>query len=608
MTADMKNRILTLAAFLAVPAMLFSCVQEAERDVKFGIDSDRLEIGPDGGSSRLRLEVGGRWTAVTDQPWIRLSPSNGAGSVDCKVEIDSTVLCTSRTALLQIVADGETAPLDFTVVQEGYPKEIKVETQPETLPNYAPYGEKNVKVKITANVPFEMKINDEKPWVACKAPDFASILDRGYRPRTVELSIDWQNNPRPEDRSIDILFEPDKKEGELARHDVLTLKQTAAEQIVPGIKGDSLAILACARSLGCERAFDPSERMMHWENVVLWQATDKDLGDNTVGRVRSVRFSGNSTKEGIPFEIQYLDQAESISFYSNTNKLFLNFTTGENISKLKNLKSLQIFGFGISEVDESLADLENLEYLDLSGNNLDEIPELLLDPANFPKLTHLALNANNRYYVLDMATTTVPKEDWGGLSYYRYTDFEDKTDAVNKALDRLFRLDKLQYVRLSANYMQGNLPDMKDYVDEGRVWKAGDRYKYAYDSKTGEYIYHDIPEGMIGTPKVLPEAYYLAVNLNYFTGDIPDWMLYHPMFLWWNPYTLVFNQNQKYNNEIGEPVGFSNIPPTPEYYYEMYPEQRVIDGVEEEESVSSAAAKSPLKKFGFGEDAPTGIY
>ena len=60
-------------------------------------------------------------------------------------------------------------------------------------------------------------------------------------------------------------------------------------------------------------------------------------------------------------------------------------------------------------------------------------------------------------------------------------------------------------------------------------------------------------------PRVLPFAREVRLNLNFLTGEIPNWILFHPYFAYWNPISLVFNQQEGGKNTAGKTVGFNNV-------------------------------------------------
>jgi hypothetical protein len=77
-----------------------------------------------------------------------------------------------------------------------------------------------------------------------------------------------------------------------------------------------------------------------------------------------------------------------------------------------------------------------------------------------------------------------------------------------------------------------------------------------------------LPDILIGLPKVLPNTDFFAINFNRLTGELPDWLLYHPKLDIWYPYSLVFSQEGK--TKDGQNAGFSNEPVSLDYYYHHY--------------------------------------
>jgi hypothetical protein len=126
-------------------------------------------------------------------------------------------------------------------------------------------------------------------------------------------------------------------------------------------------------------------------------------------------------------------------------------------------------------------------------------------------------------------------------------------------------------LRLSVNYLQGEIPDM---MDEGLpVWtfeelKDSIAVKTVVDGKTVWKEATELPEKLQNLPKVLPNAKFFAVNFNRLTGKVPDWILYHPHLDFWTPYSLIFSQEGK--NKEGKNAGFDNEPASLDYYYDIY--------------------------------------
>lgn len=63
----------------------------------------------------------------------------------------------------------------------------------------------------------------------------------------------------------------------------------------------------------------------------------------------------------------------------------------------------------------------------------------------------------------------------------------------------------------------------------------------------------------------------LSINLNFLTGDLPDWIMNHPHLMDWNPTALIFNQMEKGIDSEGKNVGFDNEPKNFDEYYKKFP-------------------------------------
>ena len=246
------------------------------------------------------------------------------------------------------------------------------------IDDFAELESRKFDVKVRSNIDFEVVIPEEaKTWLTFKKDELN--LDRGVRPREVNVHFEWKVNSRDVERVADVTFAP-VKQVTMGRQDRLKVVQKAALPIpLNSPAGDSLAIIAVSRALGMFTEWNTSEKMEHWNNVQIW----KD-GPNK-GRVKYVQFFMFKTQESLPFEIQYLTAAEEIVFYSNANQFLRSLDTGEYITKLTQLKRLTIGAYGLVSLHPDFVNLKNLEYLDLSSNCFEEIPEILT-PENFPNL------------------------------------------------------------------------------------------------------------------------------------------------------------------------------------------------------------------------------
>jgi hypothetical protein len=138
-------------------------------------------------------------------------------------------------------------------------------------------------------------------------------------------------------------------------------------------------------------------------------------------------------------------------------------------------------------------------------------------------------------------------------------------DTGLKRFKDLLKWNKLDTLRLSVNYLQGEIPDMK--YEGLPVWEFEELKDSLATGKT------ELPEELKNLPKVLPNTKFFAINFNRFIGTIPDWILYHPNLDLWAPYSLVFSQEGK--DKEGKSAGFENEPTSLDYYYELYPNKKL---------------------------------
>ena len=539
------RRIIFAAAAALISA---ACVPASQ--VELGVDQTSIQIGAEGGRRTVQVTAPGSWVAMTESPWITISPANGRGSQECTISIDTTLVFGQRTGAVRIQSlDDSDDKKDFEIIQSGYDYQLTLKETEKNVEDYAGYDDRHFEVRVRSNVDFDVRLLEgAASWLSFKKSDL--VLDRGSRPRETVVRFDWKVNSRDVERIADVVFQP-KEDVQMARHDGLKVIQKAALPIEVGTPaGDSLAILAVSRALGMFTEWETSERLEHWNNVAVW----KD-GPNK-GRVRYVQFFMFKTQEAIPYEIQYLTAAEEIAIYSNANHFLRSLDTGEHITKLTGLKRLTIGAYGLTSLHPDFVNLKNLEYLDLSSNCFESVPDILT-PENFPNLHALVMNANQRHTIYDLSNDV--RENVGGL----IAD-DLRTEAGMESFKRILKWNQLDTVRLSVNYLQGELPDM---TDEGLpVWT----FEELKDSlATGLTA---LPTELQNLPKVLPDTRFFAINYNRFTGRIPEWLLKHPKLDLWAPFSLVFSQEGK--TKDGRNAGFSNEPTSLDDYYRLYPNKK----------------------------------
>ena len=390
-----------------IPVILCSIAlcgcSDAAKTVGFGTDSDAIEAPATGGTHTVRVSAEKEWVATTDEPWITVSPANGRGTTECRVLIDSALTDQPRRGVIRIMEQNTWVKKEIAVSQKGFDYLIGIDDKEVTVANYAAYGMRHFDVKIKTNVDFYVKVPESaENWLKFEKP--AVEFDRGIRPREVTVRFNWNINSQPNPRIADVTF-TSKKEVELARHDNLVVTQQAAEPIEENTRGgDSIALLAIARTLETIASWENGERMDNWDNVILWEEGMEGYTPEKKGRVKYARFFMFNTKEELPFEVQYLTAADELSFYSNVNAFLKDLTTGEYITKLTQLRRLTISAYGLVSLDKNFTALKNLEYLDLSSNNFQKVPEEI-NPTNFPKLRTLNMGANTRKNIYDLSNT-----------------------------------------------------------------------------------------------------------------------------------------------------------------------------------------------------------
>ena len=547
-----------LKSYIAVSLCAFALAGCSDDDRKIGVtvDGDTIEIGAEGGPRNIKVTADDAWIATTNDPWITISPANGRGSAQCRIIIDSALRNEPRQGIVRIQNQNDWEERrDITVSQDGYDYAITLDDKEINVSNYAAYDDRSFDVRVKTNVDFDIEIPEEvQAWLT--AGDYKVELDRGLRPREVTVRFNWGINSRDTERNAVVKFRP-KDEVTLARQDELSVNQNAAEPIEEDTRaGDSVALLAIARSLNMWESWETNEKMDNWDNVVLWEEGMDGYTPEKAGRVKFARFSTFGTKEGLPFEVQYLTAADELVFFSNTNWTTFDLSTGEYITKLGQLRRLTISGYGLVDLDPDFKNLKNLESLDISVNNFEKIPEVLTKE-NFPKLHALYLNTCQRGVIYDLSNTTTTH--FGGL-------FEE-TDQTREFPRRLLEWDNLDTLTLSVNYLQGRIPDMKDYAQ---------KYTQADISAADS-----LPQALVGTPKVLPNIKRFSINLNRLTGELPEWLLHHPALDWMDPFTLVFTQEGK--DQDGKLAGFTNEPVNLDEYYRFYEGKKYLDPNKKEE-------------------------
>ena len=438
-----------------------------------------------------------------------------------------------------------------------------------------------------------------------KGTNLGIVLDRKYRPRSVKFKFRWAMNVVPAVRVAKVHLVPVKAEDQLVDADgkptddvILTVRQKAAPKIEDNRAGDSLSVIMINQKLGSIATFDSSDNMRNWSGVTLWEATDAFVKDHpeALGRVRSVKFSMFNLKSGetLPKEVGNLKFLESFSVAANENNQIREVKLGDEICSLKYLKNLTVQAYGLTQLPASFVKLgKSLESLNLVSNNFNKLSDItdIVNEKNFPKLRNLILYAQRR---TDVVTNIASLGEKNASGVYVYNNYPiglygkvNAGSADRQALLKLLTWDKLNTLELSYCFLEGELPtddemtealeaagkatrysksdfstNKEDYLDK----LVGDTCKWllsGWDNpvtckhKDGSVVYEDVYP--LQVPRVLPNCRQLSLNLNFLTGAVPKWILYHPHLVEWTPSIMVFNQQSKGKNSDGAAVGFSNM-------------------------------------------------
>lgn len=441
------------------------------------------------------------------------------------------------------------------------------------------------------------------------------VLDRKARPRSVKFKFRWAMNVVPAVRVAKVHLVPVKAEDQLVDADgkptddvILTVRQKAAQKIEDNRAGDSLSVIMINQKLGSIATFDSSDNMRNWSGVTLWEATDAFVKDHpeALGRVRSVKFSMFNLKSGetLPMEVGNLKFLESFSVAANENNQIREVNLGDEICSLKYLKNLTIQAYGLTQLPTNFVNLgKSLETLNLVSNNFNKLSDItnIVNEKNFPKLRNLILYAQRR---TDVVTNIASLGEMNASGVYVYNNYPiglygkvNAGTADRQALLKLLTWEKLNSLELSYCFLEGELPtddemtealeaagkatrysksdfstNKEDYLDK----LVGDTCKWllsGWDNpvtckhKDGSVVYEDVYP--LQVPRVLPNCRQLSLNLNFLTGAVPKWILYHPHLVEWTPSIMIFNQQPKGKNSDGAAVGFSNMTED-SYSYDYY--------------------------------------
>ena len=634
----MKRFLNIIMVISACMVLAVSCKEEDNVVSEFSIDKTEIAVGADGGSELLEIKGNVKWQGTSESSWLKFSPSNGEGAATCEVLVDSSVVAEPREGVITFMAAGQTTATTVKVMQMGYAKGVFVSEEDRTISveNSAKLEERFFEVTMMANVNFDVRVNNlpaedgtvsDKEWLKYKkeTPNY----DYGDRPRLLKLHFDWEINMTEKARTAEVIITPQETSDTEGDGTIkLVVTQKPAPVITDDRAGDSLALLSIYSSMNGIFTWDASENMRYWKGVELWEATDKyikiekdgtinysaPVPEDLIGRLKSVEFIAFETKESLPYQVKYLKTAESITFSGNSNTFLKDIVLGNEICELAkygNLRNLAIRAYGLVGLPENFTEFgKTLVSLDLSSNNFEVMGKSgstingvkvlgieSITRENFPHLRSLYLNKINRYDTTKDLSAYKGKDDKLGFRWttgYGGDGFPGPSDGYdNTYFKELLQWENLEYLSLSLNMLDGELPSDQDLLDLGiEPYTQSDIENAEYkDSISIEDANKYLLKGG-GAPKVWPRMKKLSLNLNFMTGKLPNWILYHPYLSFWDPFTMIFQQelsttSSKAKNTKGEVITkFSNEPTNlsnyglDEYgkpktsYYEMYPKRK----------------------------------
>ena len=612
------NRLILGLAVVA--GITTSCKEDDDLNIPGGLslDVEEITVGPEKSFKEIMVKADVNWQASSSTPWISISPANGTGSATCVLNIDSTLTYTARTAQVRFNPAGNT-PKILKVTQFGFGKQIILDKPEVELENSDIEDNRYFDVTISTNVQFAiesvnysfaeevpaedeagMSESDKANWLTLpKESDLNVNLDRGSRPRSVKARFKWEMNAVPYTRVATIKLVAKNSEDQLIDSDgneidgvYLTVTQKPAMKIEDNRAGDSISIVLINQKLQCMYALDVSENMQNWTDVTLWEETDEDLPEEAaVGRVRSLSIAMIDTKETLPQEIKNLKYLESFHVQSNANRQDREIVLGPEICELKYLKKLSITSYGLVELPEEFVKLGGtvdksfvgLVDLGLESNNFASLSQItdLVNKENFPKLKYLRLSGCRRTDTLLDMSQMEGGNTWKGIHIGMYINL-NKANDKNEFM-KLLEWDTLKQLELSYGFIEGELP-----TDEEMMAKFGNYSQYASKHpdadvctlltdtcqwlKTSDKavtVKYDGGEFSVkgsDVPCVLPNTQVLYLNLNFLTGKVPNWILFHPHLIDWYPESMVFTQEEG-KNLFEEVVGFCYVPMDFEYFY-----------------------------------------
>lgn len=526
------NRILIIGL---ISFISFSCKEDDTTVNGIVVDKTELNMYDAGGEDEISVRANGDWIAKSNASWCMVSPANGNGDAVCRVVVDQSTRYDERTAKITFICGSDLK--EVTVSQLGYAPVIRIVTDEVSLPYYTDEEKAYFDVEVMANVAYEVDI--EKPesdyeWITEDDEYEYTYAPSLTKPESKKFRFHYDINSNFEDRTLNINFK-EKKEGGIVSTYKVT--QEHMEKIIPSRRGDSLAVVTLARLMNLYGTYwDTSRPITHWDNIeteeVQYTYKDPEAGiekDTIEERIVGISFFMFDTDRSIPFPIVNLDQLRTLEIKANSNSYLRSIKLGDEITKLDKLQSLSLYAYGISELPapEAWAEMTNLEELNLFGNSFTELggenlPGTLLWSLSGLKIENKTGEGAKTLKYLELGGNR-KKDSMNDLSDLPLGVKKEDLGMTGEIPAELFTMfPDLEHLGLGYNYLEGPIPPVSKLDNE-----------------------------------VMPKLRSFRISLNMLTGELPSWIINHPMRGCWDLEARVFNQSGK--NSEGEEAGFSNV-------------------------------------------------
>lgn len=509
----LKNifKTLSLPAIFLLSLGMLSCEDETTQK-EFNISNDMFTFSDNGGDAAILITSSGNWNIVTDSDWFLVTPANGNGETECKILVDTSYLYDIREGTFTIQSGNDIK--NATISQTGFKKVIKPNESLFTVPDYKDNKNAYIDIEVVTNVDFEIVIPSETPWITIDKEHNNEEFNPESIPRPRKIRFKYGINTTFEERISEIkLIQKSDGGSSMADPVTITVTQEGSPTIMPGSEGDSIAVVMLTRILQGEQYSQSvtSIPMINWDFAKVEEfdvENPKEGEPKRELRIVELTIFLIDTDESIPHFITYLTKIKKLSVMSNIDSYRKRIPLTKEITTLENLEELTLLGYGISSLPEEFVNLRKLKKLDLTSNVFDEIPYHIIEQLVSLEYLNMSNCRAGHFTNLELVE---PGEEMGLRGEFS---------------SRLFNLKNLKELSIAHNYFEGALPE---YYGEGE-------------------------------PFPLMEE--LKLGLNFFTGKLPNWLLNHKNLGCWDPYTLIFEQNNNIHRDSnGKIPGFLTLPP-----------------------------------------------